>query len=354
MSLSLNNSTIVPLLSDETFTGSLYDNILDFAEINIAINCDTGYDLTYIYSQDKLSIDYQTTQSITAQVDTQFYKIPVNDRYFKLKIKATDGDMSVLNVQTIYKSNITFNNSGSGPTSNVSITSPLTGSGAVSIGGSVDVGNFPKDVGGNLKVSVQNTPLDVSGTVDISGQTVDISGQTVNISGQVVDISGQSVVVSGTVDISGQTIDISGQTIVVSNLNGVAVDLATNSLFTNVTNLPASYPVTNSDITNIYDVVNSRGSSTLWFGSPTGTNGVSLAVNFSSKNIKNISFMGYISGDTVLTVQFSNDNTTFYDSQYSYTLSSAGDVGFNLACCPNYLRLKSSNDRTATIIVNYC
>ena len=137
-------------------------------------------------------------------------------------------------------------------------------------------------------------------------------------------------------------------------MNGVGVDLGTNSLLTNVTNLPASYPVTNSDITNIYDVVNSRGSSTLWFGSPTGSNGVSLAVNLSSKNIKNISFMGYISGDTMLTVQFSNDNTTFYDSQYSYTLSSAGDVGFNLACCPNYLRLKSSNDRTATIIVNYC
>lgn len=293
MSLSLNNSTIVPLLSDETFTGSLYDNILDFAEINIAINCDTGYDLTYIYSQDKLSIDYQTTQSITAQVNTQFYKIPVNDRYFKLKIKATDGDMNVLNVQTIYKSNITFNNSGSGPTSNVSITSPLIG-GAVSVIGSVDVGNFPKDINGNLKVSVQNTPLDVSGTVDISGQTIVVS------------------------------------------------------------NLPASYPVTNSDITNIYDVINSRGSSTLWFGSPTGSNGVSLVVNLSSKNIKNISFMGYISGDTVLTVQFSNDNTTFYDSQYSYTLSTAGDVGFNLACCPNYLRLKSSNDRTATIIVNYC
>lgn len=293
MSLSLNNSTIVPLLSDETFTGSLYDNILDFAEINIAIKCDTGYDLTYIYSQDKLSIDYQTTQSITAQVNTQFYKIPVNDRYFKLKIKATDGDMNVLNVQTIYKSNITFNNSGSGPTSNVSITSPLIG-GAVSVIGSVDVGNFPKDINGNLKVSVQNTPLDVSGTVDISGQTIVVS------------------------------------------------------------NLPASYPVTNSDITNIYDVINSRGSSTLWFGSPTGSNGVSLVVNLSSKNIKNISFMGYISGDTVLTVQFSNDNTTFYDSQYSYTLSTAGDVGFNLACCPNYLRLKSSNDRTATIIVNYC
>ena len=130
MSLSLNNSTIIPLTSGSIFLGAQYDNILDFSEINVSIKCDVGYTLTYIYSQDKLVIDYQTSQVISAQADTQFYKPPINDRYFKLKIEATDGDMSVLNVQTIYKSSTTYTSGGAA--SNVNIVSPLVG-GAVSV-----------------------------------------------------------------------------------------------------------------------------------------------------------------------------------------------------------------------------
>lgn len=115
-----------------------------------------------------------------------------------------------------------------------------------------------------------------------------------------------------------------------------------------------SLAVTNADITNIYNIVNSRGSGVLWSGSATGAGGVSLAVDLSLKNIKNITFMGYCNGATLLTVQFSNDGTTYYDSQYTYTLSASGDVGFNLGCCPNYLRVKSSNNVTASLFVNYC
>jgi hypothetical protein len=122
MSLSLYNSTIVPLLSNEIFLGREYDNILDFAEINIAIKCDTGYILTFIYSQDKLTVDYQTSQTISAQVDTKFFTISVKDRYFKLKIEANDGDMSVLNVQTIYKSTVTYTVDGTTPTQDVNVT----------------------------------------------------------------------------------------------------------------------------------------------------------------------------------------------------------------------------------------
>lgn len=121
-----------------------------------------------------------------------------------------------------------------------------------------------------------------------------------------------------------------------------------------VNNFPASVAVTNADITNIYNIVNSRGSGTLWAGSATGAGGVSLAINLTSKNIKNISFMGNCDASTLLTVQFSNDGTTYYDSQYSFNLSSSGDVGFNLSCCPNYLRVKSSNNVTASLYANYC
>jgi hypothetical protein len=115
-----------------------------------------------------------------------------------------------------------------------------------------------------------------------------------------------------------------------------------------------SLAVTNADLTNIYNIVNSRGTGVLWSGSATGAGGVSLAVDLSNKNIKNITFMGNCNGATLLTVQFSSDGTTYYDSQYAFTLSAAGDVGFSLACCPNYVRVKSSNNVTASLYINYC
>lgn len=247
MSLSLNNSTIVPLLSGEIFLGKEYDNILDYAEINIAIKCDVGYTLTYIYSQDKLSVDYETSQIIGAQLDTNFYKLTVKDRYFKLKIEATDGDMTVLNVQTIYKSVTTFSTSGSTPTTDVTIISPLED--------------------GNVLVSDTETHI---------------------------------------------------------------------------------------KLTSVYDLLDTKTNGTLWSAASTGVNGVSNAVNLSALKITNMTFMGNCNNATLLTVQFSNDGVTYYDSQYSYNLTGAGDFGFNLACCPNYLRMKSSQNVTATVIVNAC
>jgi hypothetical protein len=266
MSLSFFNSTVIPLVADSSFIGSNYDNILDFAEINIAINCDTGYELTYFYSQDKINIDYQTSQNITAQATTQFYNVQVKDKYFKLKIKATDGTMGFLNLQTIYKSVPTYKLS-SGPSANVVITEPLNLDGSVFVGGSFDI-------------SGQTVLVDISGqTVDISGQTVlvDISGQTVDISGQtvLVDISGQSVVVSGTVT------------------------------------------------TDVYGLLNNqRLSSQVWAGVSVAQNETSSAITPSLSSYCNtvLSCYGSSTEDAVIAVQFSNDATTFYTTQYQYTL----------------------------------
>ncbi len=103
MSLSIVNSTIVPLLADTVFNPSTYDNILDFIEITVSINCDTGYALTYVYSQDKINVDFSVIQEVPQSATTQFFRVPVHDRYFKLNITAGGTDMTVLNVQTIYK-----------------------------------------------------------------------------------------------------------------------------------------------------------------------------------------------------------------------------------------------------------
>ena len=393
MSLSLNNSTIVPLLSGEIFLGKEYDNILDFAEIDIAIKCDVGYTLTYIYSQDKLSIDYSTNQTVSAQVNTQFYKLPVNDRYFKLKIEATDGDMSVLNVQTIYKSVPTFNNSGAGPTSNVAITAPLNGDGSVFVGGSltlggsvdanitntsldvnvlnpvnsvdanitnaslnVDVGNFPasQTVNGSVDANITNASLDVNVGNFPAVQNVNLTNASVVVSGS-IDVNNfpASQTVNGSVDanITNASLDVNvgNFPLVQAISNG---SLSSMSFDTNRLNVYDSD--TNTKLTNIYNVVNSKGAGTLWNNVNTGANGLSDSIDLSNKKVSNLTFMGNCNGATLLTVQFSSDNTNYFDSQYSYNLTGAGDVGFNINGCPNYLRMKSSNDVVATLLINYC
>jgi hypothetical protein len=290
MSLSLYNSTIVPLLSNGIFLGREYDNILDFAEINIAIKCDTGYILTFIYSQDKLTADYQTSQTISAQVDTKFFTISVKDRYFKLKIEANDGDMSVLNVQTIYKSTVTYQVEGNIPSSNVTIVNPLNLDGSVFVGGNLALT-------GSVDANITNTSLDV------------------NVTNPVTSVD--------------------------ANITNTSLDVSDGDTHTKLDTIQTQLEKSN------------KGTSTLWSNNITGVNGVSLILNLSNVNQSNLTIFGSVDGATNLVVQFSNDGTNFYDSQYSYVQSASGNWGFNITACPLYLRLKSTSSVTAYAFVNY-
>jgi hypothetical protein len=239
MSLSIYNSTNVPLQSGQEFSGAYYDNILDYSQINISINCDTGYDLTYYYSQDKINVSYQTTQSILASSETQFYKAIPLERYFKISITATDGDMTNLNVQTIYKLNVNYS-VGNGTSSDVNIVSPVNNNGDVKV----------------------------------------------------------------------------------------------------------------SD-TQIYNLLNTKGTSQL-FNGVISAGDKSSTLDISSKKINNLSFYGnQDSNGNILTVLFSNDGTTFYNSQYTYSFnsSSSGDFGFNIQCSTLYVSVSSAN---ACNLILYC
>jgi hypothetical protein len=379
MSLSIVNSTNVPLLEDEVFTGSNYDNILDFAQITISIKCDTGYVLTYIYSQNKVDIDYQNSQTITVQADTQFYNVTVKDRYFKLQITANDGDMTILNVQTIYKTSTTYAVS-SGPGSNVTIIDPVDVSGYVQVtvpDGVVVSGSVTTDISGQT-VDISGQTVDISGqTVDISGQTVDISGQSVvvsgtvstDISGQTVDISGQSVVVSGTVstDISGQTVDISGQSVVVSgtvstDISGQTVDISGQSVVvsgtvsTDISGQTVDISgqtvvVSSTDITAIANALsNQRITATVWNNVSVVQNGTSNIISPGTSTYNNtvLSCYGTSSQNATIAVQFSNNGTTFYTTQYQYTLT-AGNFGFSIPCSAYHVRLILLSAVTSTI-----
>jgi len=397
MSLSLNNSTIVPLVSNGIFIGQSYDNILDFAEINIAIKCDTGYDLTFIYSQDKLTVDYEVIQSVSAKLETQFYRIPVNDRYFRLKIEATDGNMSVLNVQTIYKSNITYGVAGF--QNGVIIESPLNEDGSVFVGGnlaltgSVDanITNTSLDVNitnpvTSVDANITNTSLDVNVTNPVTSVDANITNASLdvnvtnpvtsvdaNITNTSLDVNVTNPVTSVDANITNANLDVT-----ISNFPTTQdVNITNASLDVNVTNSVTSVDVNNFPTTQDVNITNAsldvndtdthtkldsiqtqleksnKGTSTLWSNNVTGVNGVSLTLNLSNVNQSNLTIFGSVDGATNLIVQFSNDGTNFYDSQYSYVQSASGNWGFNITACPLYLRLKSTSSVTAYAFVNY-
>jgi len=270
------NSSIVPLDVGDSFIGA-FSSCLNFAVIDVSIKCDSEYLLEILYSHDGINEDFIDSVSVTSvSSDTLFYEFRPKMRYYKIKIENTDSiDQTVLILQTLLKSTVTYQVGGNTPSSNVTIVNPLNLDGSVFVGGSVD----------------------------ISGQVVDISGQTVDISGQVVDISGQ-------------TVDISGQTVVVSNLSN------------------KNYFV-------------------LWNNNLTGANGTSLIANLSNANQSNLTIYGIVNAPTQLIVQFSNDGANFYDSQYSYNQSSAGDYGFNITACPRYVRLKSTESVDTYSYLNY-
>jgi hypothetical protein len=99
-----------------------------------------------------------------------------------------------------------------------------------------------------------------------------------------------------------------------------------------------------------------RGSAKLFdFANLTGVNGVSSSVNLALSS-SNISFYGQVSDTTILTIQLSDDDATYYDSQYKVSLTNASDFGFNLPATVaiKYIRVKSSEDINCDCFINYC
>lgn len=146
------------------------------------------------------------------------------------------------------------------------------------------------------------------------------------------------------------------------NLDGsvfVGGNLAlSGSVDANITNtsLDVSDGDTHTKLDNIQTQLekSNKATSTLWNNNLTGVNGVSLVANLSTVNQTNLTVYGSVNGATQIVVQFSNDGTNFYDSQYSYNQSASGDYGFNINSSPKYLRLKSTLSVTAYAFLNYC
>jgi len=352
------NSSNTALNADESYTGQ-FSALTNYSEICISIETDKIYTLILNFSSNGSDVGYTTTyanKSPSVGIADLFFS-PPNMRYLQVILENTDAtDQSYLRLQTLLKSNITYQFS-SGPSANVDIKSPLDGSGFV-------------------EVSVQNA-VDISGTVDISGQTVDISGQTV-----LVDISGQ------TVDISGQTVDISGQTVDVGNFPSTyqIVDVNTNSvkvvpvgtttgytnnslqvidtnskydgsgnLYVNVNNTPNVEILSNNYAAGALlvcsDIVQTVGGK-LWNNVLVNQNETSNINNATFQSSSNLTIFGKADGSCTIGVQFSDSPVNeFFTSQYQITVSGAGSFGACIAgfCAPTVrLILLSADSRTIT------
>jgi hypothetical protein len=82
------------------------------------------------------------------------------------------------------------------------------------------------------------------------------------------------------------------------------------------------------------------------------TNQPSIGFNSNFRNTL-FTFYGNASAATVLTVQLSNDDIDYYNTQTTYTISSAGNFGFSYQGIFNYIRLISSAAITITTFINF-
>jgi len=325
------NSSIVPLDAGDTFVG-VFSSCLNFAVIDVSVKCDSEYLLKINYSHNGISEDFTDSVSVSSvSADTLFYEFRPKMRYYQIKIENTDSiNQTVLTLQTLLKSTVTYQVGGNTPSSNVTIVNPLNLDGSVFVGGNLALT-------GSVDANITNTSLDVNVTNPVT--SVDA-----NITNTSLDVNVTNPVTSVDANITNASLDVN-------------VTNPVTSVDANITN--ASLDVSDGDTHAKLDTIqtqlekSNKGTSTLWSNNVTGVNGVSLILNLSNVNQSNLTIFGSVDGATNLVVQFSNDGTNFYDSQYSYVQSASGNWGFNITACPLYLRLKSTSNVTAYAFVNY-
>ena len=185
--------------------------------------------------------------------------------------------------------------------------------------------DFPEFTAGSNVDATITSPLNLDGSVFVGGNLALTGTVDANITNTSLDVNVTNVPTS---------ID--------ANITNTSLDVSDGDTHTKLDNIQTQLEKSN------------KGASTLWSNNLTGINGVSLVADLSTVNQTNLTVYGSVNGATQIVVQFSNDGTNFYDSQYSYNQSASGDYGFNINSSPKYLRLKSSLSVTAYAFLNYC
>ena len=127
MSVSLVNALPLQNVSNGfSFVGD-FDNIVNFCEIDVAINAEGDYSVSFDFSPDKIQTITSNTETFTYSSSSFItYKLMPECKYFKLSLEATS-NISNLMVQTIYKSNLTYSLLSGGGGDNVNIVSQSAG-----------------------------------------------------------------------------------------------------------------------------------------------------------------------------------------------------------------------------------
>jgi len=108
----------------------------------------------------------------------------------------------------------------------------------------------------------------------------------------------------------------------------------------------------NTNVSTIAGNIITRGHTLLWDNS-ISANGNTSFFDFSTTQVKLLNFYGQTDGDTILTVNFSPDNSTPFKSQYSISVQASQPFGFSIASSPIYVGINSSNAVGLTIYLDY-
>jgi hypothetical protein len=343
---SLNNTSNVPLRGSAIYIGS-WDDILKYQNIQVSLNADSDCEITYYTSNDKLFIE--STTFVYDSGTNYFNSINSTSRYVYFTVRNLDNtNQSSFNFSVLYK--LSPVSSGGGVSENVTIVGPLNGDGSVRVGGDLTLA-------GTVDTNVTNTLLNVSDadthtkldTSNLYLSAVSTNTGKFGFNGDNLYVQVQNFPATQNVSDADTHTKLDS---VVTDLNKFIFN--GNNLNTQVNNtVNVSDSDSHTSLTNINNNLNkfNKSGSVLWLNNSTGVNGVSLAVNLTAQNQYNLTFYGNVSGATVLTVQFSYDGNVYYDSQYSFNSSAGGDVGFTIQSSPNYARMKSSLDVTATMFL---
>ena len=92
-----------------------------------------------------------------------------------------------------------------------------------------------------------------------------------------------------------------------------------------------------------------RGTVTMWSAASVANTDTSTAGNLSAVPYNILTIYGNSTATATLTLEMSNDGTTYYQSQYNIA-STGGDFGFALECSAYYVRLIASSIVTTSTI----
>ena len=341
---SLNNQSNIPLRANAIYIGS-WDDILKYQNVQITLNADTNCEITYYTSNDKVFIENQT------------FAYNANDNYYN-SINSTSRYVyfTVRNLQNVNQTQFNFSvlykdypvSSGGGIGKDVNIINPLNQDGSVFVGGNLALT-------GAVDANITNALLDVS---DADTHT--------KLDSVITDLDKFTFDNLNNVNINLN--NLNSNFIDAGNNNGLKVAVQNSSLSVSVSNFPETQAVSNGSLssmsfntnrlnvldsdantklTNIYNIVNSRGSVQMINGL------INTAVEL--PNVKSCTIYGNVSGATVLTLKFSPNGIDYYSSQYSVNMTGAGDFGFVInGLCAKWIMFNNSNSVNAVAFVDYC